>query len=186
MQIKQFVNFGTQIEKVGNDNYIAGYASVFFDGTEKTEHYDRDLGLYERIAPVAFDKAIRERQVVEARYNHSPDHVLGRTDLGNVNLSTDAKGLKYRIKFNEKNPDHQKVVSLIEDGIVEGSSFYASVGDYKLSGEAITYFEFDLIDVGPVNRPAMTGTGQPVIMSDHAQFKEELDRWKRTREILGT
>jgi len=190
MLVKQTVNFGTALETSGDDEYIAGYASVFFDGTEQTQRYDGSLQLWERIAPSAFDRAIREHQKVEARYNHSVDHVLGRTDLGSVALSVDNKGLRYRVKFDSSDPDHQKVASKIKSGLIEGSSFMAQPKQWKFSkkGEdaVITYTDFNLVDVGPVNHPGMKGTGQPILMSElDDNLKDELLRWKKTQEILS-
>lgn len=191
MLIKQIINFGTTLEQSGDEQYIAGYASVFFDGSDSTQRFDKGLELMERIAPSAFDRAIREQQKVEARYNHSPDHVLGRTDLGTLDLSTDAKGLRYRIKFDDNDPDHTKVASKIKKGLIEGSSFMARPTKWKLSKQnkstVITYTDLDLMDVGPVNHPGMTGTNVPVLMGDTEysdELKEELKRWIKTQDIL--
>ena len=190
MIVNQTVSFGTVLEKSGDDQYIAGYASVFFDGTDDTQRYDGSLQLWERIAPFAFDKSIRADKKVEGRYNHSKDHVLGRTDLGTVSLATDRRGLRYRIKFDSTDPDHLKVAAKIKSGLIEGSSFLAHPIQWKFSKQGkdsvITYQEFELLDVGPVNHPGMQGTGQPILMSAlDDELKEELDRWVRTQEILA-
>jgi hypothetical protein len=192
MLIKQTINFGTVIETSGDDQYIAGYASVFFDGSDESQRYDGSLGLYERIAPTAFDRSIRDKHKVEARYNHSADHLLGRTDLNTVTLATDARGLRYRVRFDASDPDHQKVAAKINSGLIEGSSFMASPTKWVLSKHeddtVVTYTDLDLIDVGPVNHPGMKGTGQPVLMGEvenAEEFKEELKRWLRTQAILN-
>ena len=192
MLVKQIVTFGTQLETSGDTNYIGGYASVFFDGSKETERFDPSLQLLERVAPTAFDRAIREKQIVEGRYNHSADHVLGRTDLGTVELSTDARGLKYRVRFDENDPDHNKVAAKIKAGLIEGSSFMAQPTKWKLSkqgeGAVITYTDLDLLDVGPVNHPGMTGTKPPVLMGsieDAEELRAELQRFLRTKEILA-
>ena len=80
-------------------------------------------GFYETIGRDAFNQSLTKQQQIESRYNHSADHVLGRTDLGSLQVWTDEKGLRYRVRFNPDDPDHQKVKAKIASGLIKGSSF---------------------------------------------------------------
>lgn len=79
---------------------IEGHAAVF----------DKEIDfLFSRevIRAGAFTRALEEKQDVRALFNHNPDHVLGRTTAGTVQLSEDDKGLKTIIEP----PDTQLVMS---------------------------------------------------------------------------
>src|SRR5215475_2335681 len=84
-------------KRVGTDfPYCTGFAAVFYkDGDPDTE-YQLYPDLVERIAPGAFDRAVREDDV-RGLMNHDPNLLLGRTAAGTLKLSADATGLRYEI-----------------------------------------------------------------------------------------
>ena len=69
---------------------ITGYAAVF---NQRTQLWP---GLYEEVAPGAFQNAIG-RDDVRALINHDPNMLLGRTKAGTLTLTEDEHGLRYEI-----------------------------------------------------------------------------------------
>ena len=104
---------------------IKGYASVFFDGTERTEY---SLGTHsgrpyvERIERSAFDNALSRGDDVVALFNHDPNNVLGRSSSGTLKLSLDSRGLAYEIEPDETTIA-QNVLRMQKRGDIPGSSF---------------------------------------------------------------
>src|SRR5690348_12903845 len=74
---------------------ISGYAAVF---NQETVIGDGIFGFREQIDPGAFDVAIKEDDV-RALFNHDPNILLGRTESGTLQLSTDRRGLKYSVSL---------------------------------------------------------------------------------------
>src|SRR5688500_7494449 len=86
-----------QIETRENEQpHLSGYGAVFFNGTPGTQYQLRKDAV-ERILPGAFDRIIASRADLIGMFNHSPDHVLGRTSAGTMVVSVDAHGLRYDI-----------------------------------------------------------------------------------------
>ena len=109
-------------ERAGGKMVIAGYAAV----------YDR-LSLLlpgnfrERIMPGAFDKVLqrqRGKQDVVALFNHDSNIVLGRTSSGTLEITSDAKGLRYEVTPPATRAD---IVELISRRDVKNSSFAFTV-----------------------------------------------------------
>jgi uncharacterized protein len=73
---------------------IVGYAARY-------NRLSLDLGGFrEEILPGAFDKILNRQRAkadVVALFNHDSNMVLGRTASGTLELSSDDKGLKYRV-----------------------------------------------------------------------------------------
>lgn len=145
----------------GEDPGITGLASVFYDGTSRTQ-YELWMGVVERIMPHAFDRAIREDSVV-ALFNHDPNWVLGHTRAKTLSLSIDPKGLRYKITPSETRA-YQDLREYIAAGSISGSSF-----SFKVKSTDQTWRHEDgidireinsvqLFDVGPVTFPAYAGT----------------------------
>lgn len=146
-------------EKTGKKKVvIRGYAALF-----NTDSQDLG-GFIERISPGAFDKVLKRGTDVVGLYNHDGMFLLGRESAGTLRLFVDERGLRYEIDPPESRAD---VVESIERGDVRGSSFAFRV---KGAGEKwsrrqtdgmqireITDFE-DILDVGPVLRPAYLPT----------------------------
>jgi HK97 family phage prohead protease len=139
-----------EIREEGEENFIEGYAFVF--GAEA------DLGSFtEEIAQGAADGMLNDD--VRGLLNHEPNIVLGRTKAGTMQLTLDARGLKYRIKYNPKDSDHVNTREKILRGDISQSSFAFRVKDDKWETRngkdhrIITKFS-RLIDVSPVTYPA--------------------------------
>jgi len=77
----------------GDEMTLEGYAAVFNSET--------DLGAFrEVIRPGAFDDVMDND--VRALINHDPNLILGRTGNGTLELSTDERGLKYKVKLGDQ------------------------------------------------------------------------------------
>lgn len=141
-----------------DDRKIVGYASVFYDGTNKTE-YELWEDMVERIMPGAFDEALAKRDDVRGLFNHDPDNILGRTSAGTMELRTDKKGLWYEIEPGDTTIARD-VVASIERGDIDGSSFAFRVVSEEVRKEDDVYIreitKVRLFDVGPVTFPAYT------------------------------
>lgn len=138
---------------------IEGYAAVFYDGTPPSEYqlYDDTV---ERIAPGAFDRAIREDDV-RVLFNHDANLLLGRTKAGTCRLFVDRKGLRYEADT----PDTQvgrDVAECLQRGEIDGSSFSFEITDQAWRQEGGLYIReikaVQLFDVGPVVFPAYQAT----------------------------
>jgi HK97 family phage prohead protease len=81
-----------RVEHDGDKKFISGYASVFNKPTDK-------VGFREVVMPGAFDRALKAKQDVRALINHDPNKLLGRTKSGTLNVSSDDKGLKFRVEM---------------------------------------------------------------------------------------
>lgn len=137
---------------------ISGVASVFYDGTPNTE-YELWPGLHERIAPGAFERALKEQHDVRALFNHDSNLVLGRTKSGTLRLSVTREGLAYEVEPADTTA-YRDTVAHLERGDVDGSSFAFQVTreewsyDSKRKIDVREIKDVQLYDVGPVTYPA--------------------------------
>lgn len=144
-------------------NTLTGYAAVFHrEGEEGTEYRLDGVGrVVERIAPEAFERALKEEHDVRALFNHESDNLLGRSSAGTLRLSVDDIGLRYDIDL----PDTQvgrDVLEYVRRGDLNGSSFAFRPLDEEArsEGDKTVYVvrDLQLIDVGPVVFPAYKAT----------------------------
>lgn len=149
--------------EAGKPAMLVGHGAVFYNPSDPSTRYMLAGDLEERVAPGAFDRALRDVQDVRALWNHSPDKVLGRTKSGTLRLSTDARGLRYEVDAPAHAAD---VVESIKRGDVTGSSFSFRVKKDTVTRETRdgrsyyirTIEEIEkLYDVGPVTFPAYDG-----------------------------
>jgi HK97 family phage prohead protease len=164
---------------------ITGYAAVFYRSGDDGTQYDLGSGHMERIAPGAFDRAIREDDV-RALFNHDWNCILGRKSAGTLRLAVDGFGLKYEIDTPDSDIG-RRVVEAIQRGDVDGSSFSFNPrrADHERDGGRLvsTLVDVALFDVGPVALPAYSGTEASVKRStqrtrptlDAATAQMELD-----------
>jgi HK97 family phage prohead protease len=152
------VRLEERADKTGPD--ISGYAAVFYDGTPETEFKLWD-GMVERIEPIAFKRALKEKDDARALFNHDPNQLLGRVSSGTLELSSDKKGLTYRISPGDTTVARD-VREHIKRGDLTGSSFAFRVTDERWEKEndiqIRTIKGVELFDVGPVTYPAYEGT----------------------------
>ena len=134
-------------EADSDDMVLEGYAAVFNSET--------DLGHFrEVIKPGAFDDVMNND--VRALINHDPNLILGRTENGTLELSTDERGLKYRVKLG--NQQYAKdFYESVKRGDISQSSFAFTIKDQSWNEER-TVRSVDkvrqLLDVSPVTYPA--------------------------------
>lgn len=148
---------------------LIGYAAVFNKLSEKL------LFFREKIAPGAFKKSLKSGDDVRALFNHDPNHVLGRSTSGTLNLKEDKKGLLSEINL----PDTQlgrDLETLVDRGDITGMSFgFITVRDeweHNEGEEDIRILkEVKLIDVSPVTYPAYPDTS--VAVRSHELWKQE-------------
>jgi len=134
-------------EADSDDMVLEGYAAVFNSET--------DLGHFrEVIKPGAFDDVMTND--VRALINHDPNLILGRTENGTLELSTDERGLKYRVKLGAQQYAKDFYES-VKRGDISQISFAFTIKDQSWNEER-TVRSVDkvrqLLDVSPVTYPA--------------------------------
>jgi HK97 family phage prohead protease len=146
---QEFRTFKTEVRNTG-DRKIVGYASVFNTPSQL------EPGLYEVIAPTAFDSSLQTDADVMARWNHDDQYLLGRTSSGTLKLSVDSRGLAYEI--TPPNTSYANdLKALMVRGDVSQASFAFIANDEQWSedskGNVVrTITDCQLIDIAPVNR----------------------------------
>jgi len=154
-------NRNVEIIDSSGANVITGYSAVFYRAGDPDTQFEISPGVFERIMPGAFDRAIREDDVY-ALFNHQESEVLGRNKAGTCKLTVDDIGLHYEARL----PDTQTardVKTLIDRGEVTGSSFAFEIGDenrrFEDNAQILEITEVKpLFDVGPVTFPAYRAT----------------------------
>lgn len=140
---------------------IEGYAALY---DTETQIGPDSWGFREVLAQGCFDAAIG-RDDVRALFNHSPDHILGRTTAKTLRLFSDEKGLRYEID-PPKTTIAADLMESMRRGDVTGSSFsfiatreewiYPEKGSSELPLRRV--LECELYDVAPVTYPAYETT----------------------------
>lgn len=158
--MKEIRNLRDEIRNEGESRTVEGYALVF-------NSESKDLGFREVIIPEALEGVI-ERSDVFAVVNHDKERgVLARSKYGegNLSLTIDEKGLKYR--FDALNTQlGDELLEYLRAGIIDSSSFAFTVADGGESWEKRedgtylrTISQIDkLYDVSPVFNPAYAAT----------------------------
>jgi hypothetical protein len=137
------------------DPRITGYAAVFNTASEDQG------GWTEIIDPTAFDNVLASNPDVRALWNHNPDHVLGRTTAGTLQLSCDATGLAYVVTPPATSLAKDLMVSMRRKDVTQSSFAFICKRDQWTDNQDGTVtrkiLEFDsLLDVSPVTYPAYT------------------------------
>lgn len=161
-------------ERAGGKTVITGYAAVY-------DRLSLELpgNFRERIMPGAFDKVLarqRGKQDVVAVFNHDNNIILGRTSSGTLELSSDAKGLRYEVTPPATRAD---IVELIARRDVKGSSFAFTVDtggdawstDEKGSVRSVREVS-GLFDVGPVVNPAYPDSSVQAALRSYEAWME--------------
>ena len=143
-------------ESAGDKFQLVGYAALFNSPSKNLG------GFVETIAPGAFDRALREKQVVRFTFNHSLDAVLARSDNGSLALSTDSKGLRFVAQLNQNIQQHRDIFEACKAGLYNECSFAFTVAPngqtWSTDGTQRTLTDLDLADVSLVGVPAYEGT----------------------------
>lgn len=147
---RRMISETVELREEGEEKYFEGYAFKF--------GVIADLGSFtEEIAPGAADEVMNDD--VRGLFNHEPNIVLGRTKAGTMTMEVDSIGMKYRIRYNSKDPDHVSVYEKVKRGDVSQSSFAFRVKDDKWEvrngKDHRTLLKFKrLIDLSPVTYAA--------------------------------
>lgn len=115
-------------------------------------------GFVEVIRPGAFSDSLVTNPDVRALWNHSTDHVLGRTISGTLRLVEDNEALNFELDI-PKTSTGNDLVELVTRGDVTGCSFGFTVDEERLNyrGEELPLRELlkvSLIEVSIVTFPA--------------------------------
>lgn len=168
---------------------IRGYAAVFYRAGDPATEFQLERGVFERIMPGAFDKAIR-RDDVRATFNHKTDHVLGRTKSGTLALAVDDIGLRYEISPSESQA-YRELVEMIRRGDIDGSSFSFKIDGQdhwgRSDGKQVREVRnVKLFDVGPVVVPAYAGAIAEARAEDLRETRSQYEAWQaqERQEIL--
>jgi HK97 family phage prohead protease len=143
-----------------------GYASVFYrEGDPATEYELRAAGprgprVVERIMPGAFDRAVREDDVIGKCW-HRDRLQLGSVKAGTLRLAVDDVGLWYEIDAADSDLA-DLIAAAVESGTIAGSSFSfrsrSTVARSEAGCTIVERHEVQLFDVGPTLLPAYRGT----------------------------
>lgn len=166
---------------------LVGLAAVF-------ESLSENLGGFrEQIMPGAFDDA--DMSDVRGLFNHDANFVLGRTTSDTLELEITKKGLRFEIDLPDTQTIRDLVLSPIQRGDVDQSSFGFQVApggssfDEDEEGRLIrTITKFlRIFDVSPVTFPAFQDTAVSEasfrsFTDARDELVQELDKQKRGRE----
>jgi uncharacterized protein len=183
---RRAVSETVEFREDGEDKYFEGHAFVY--GAVA------DLGGFtEEIQRGAADEVMNDD--VRGLLNHSADMVLGRNKSGTMQLISDEKGLRYKIKYNPNDPDHVRAMEKVKRGDISQSSFAFTTKDDKWEvrngkdHRTVTKLK-RLIDVSMVTYPAYNNTtvaarSLNTINDDHKKdlAEMELETMKRDLKI---
>jgi HK97 family phage prohead protease len=131
----------------------------------------------ERVAPSAFDKALKDGSNVKFLYNHDEDSVMASVKTGALRLSVDDRGLLTEADLPLDDLDVQRLVPKIRRGDVDQMSFAfrAIQDDWDENPEdrglpIRTLKELMLYDVSPVTFPAYEGTDAEALSETLAEL----------------
>jgi uncharacterized protein len=156
--MEKFISVRAELraESQGDKFQLTGYAALFNSPSKNLG------GFVETIAPGAFDRALREKQVVRFTFNHSMDAVLARSDNGTLVLATDKKGLRFTAQLNKNIQQHKDIFEACRAGLYNECSFAFTVApdgqQWSPDGTQRTLLDVDLLDCSLVGVPAYEGT----------------------------
>ena len=169
---------------------ISGYAAVFYRATDPGTEYDMGYGIRERIAPTAFNRALREKQDVVCRFDH--EETLGRSSSGTLRMKVDEIGLFYEVDVPDTQCGRDTAV-LLERGDIPGSSFCFRATQVTWIDQGETQIrevqDCDIFDCGPVVFPAYAATTAGVARAANddgtALVKAELEQWRSAQQAAN-
>lgn len=146
-----------------------------------------DLGGFrERIDPGAFTRSLGEGRNILAYYNHDSSYVLGSTRSGSLHLSSDSRGLNFRVDLPDTSYARD-LITLMERGDVSQMSFgfvtKRQSWDEPAPGEATrirTLLDVDLMEISVVADPAYPQGTEAALrsLSDH-RARQAVERSRR-------
>jgi len=173
---------GIECRKDADGTHIVGYGAVYYRADDAGTQYELWPGVFERIMPGAFDRAIKEDDV-RGTFNHDPSQILGRTPR-TMRIVSDKRGTRYDITV----PDTQlgrDLPVLLERGDINGSSFGFNVppgGDkwhMENGAEVRELHSLKVYDMGPVTCPAYQSTSAGIRTDgDPVEARASYEAWK--------
>jgi HK97 family phage prohead protease len=153
-----------ELRTAGDEFALVGYAATF-------NSLSKNLGGFrEQISSGAFKRTLAAKPNVVCLFNHDPNQILGRTKSGTLEVSTDARGLKFRCQLDKDSQAHRDLHSAVKRGDIDECSFAFTVpagGDAWTDGTdpetnskiaVRTLLDVDLIDCSVVTYPAYNET----------------------------
>ena len=110
----------------GEELALVGYAALF---NTLSKNINPDVGRFgnlrclEVIMPGAFKRALQEKQDVQCLHNHDANRLLGRVRNGTLQLSEDARGLKFRCQLDPNQTWHRDLYQSVRRGDLTECSF---------------------------------------------------------------
>jgi HK97 family phage prohead protease len=177
-------------ESQGDEMCLVGYAARF-----NTKSHPLPAGFTETIAPGAFSRSLASGQDVVCTFNHSSDHVLGRTKSGTLRVAEDDKGLKFRCQLDPNQQSHRDLHASVRRGDIQDCSFaFVDNGDGSTFDEGTdengqrcilrTVRNVKLKDVSVVTHPAYSGTSVDARAAATVVSPESQDAFNRARLSL--
>jgi len=161
----------------GGDRTAVGYAALFGVKT--------DIGGYwtEEIAPGAFSKSLRERDVV-ALHSHDTGRVVGRTGAKTLTVREDEKGLSFENDLPATTDGNDLAIS-IDRGDIPGMSFGFDTRkqewDETVDPPHRTILEADLYEITYTAFPAYPDTEVGLRSLEEARKSASTERKERNR-----
>ncbi len=121
----------------------------------------------EQVAPGAFSQSLKSNADVKCNFNHSADHVLGRTKSGTLVLTDSSTGLRFNCALDKTNSIHRDVYQAVQAKNIDECSFAFKLQDDGSGDEWTTTTDengrsislrtlrnVQLVDVCPCTYPA--------------------------------
>lgn len=159
---------------------VEGYAAVFNSDSE-------DLGGFvERISPTAFNRSLAPAngQIVML-WSHDPAQPIGSTRSGSLALSTDSKGLRFKLDASRLNAQQRAAVAAGEMQMSFGFTVKDDAWDQRDNGDYVrTLNDVNLIETSLVISPAYAGTSAGLRSS--GQLEEAQDAFTAFKQTIET
>jgi|GEM_PF-6656829 len=140
---------------------VSGYAAVFHNQGDAGTEYELAPGVFERIAPTAFDRCLRDRQDITATVAHSDRFELGNVADGTLRLAVDQRGLAFQLLIPET-PVGAHIWKLVRARELRHCSMRFEIRDAReLRAHGYRILELLAIDLDHIaltKRPAYTAT----------------------------
>lgn len=117
---RRYRKFETRASEDGKGLTLYGYIALYDSLSDVLTDADGE-SFIEVIKPGAFTKSLN-RNDIRALWNHSTDHVLGRTASGTLTLTEDQQGVAFSLQLPETQCGRDLAV-LVNRGDVSGCSF---------------------------------------------------------------
>jgi HK97 family phage prohead protease len=168
------------VDKPDIDNSISGKKKL--NGFASVYNVEADMGGWyiESILPGAFREVIKKADC-RLLFNHSPDHIFGRTTNRTLRLSESRRGLIFWVDLLFDDPQSDALFARIRRRDISGCSFSCIIGqdNWDMNSGPLprrTIIKIaELFDVGPVTYPAYPTTSVTAIVEEKVQQSDDDD-----------